>query len=117
MNTARSATTLIFPGDLTQPLCSEGIADMDGSSVDLIIIPVVTVISLAAWLLAVAHAATRPGWKHGPASREDSPMTPLPGAGVPFPRTEIPRPVRQPAETQAHGHRRALSHPARPAAR
>ena len=31
---------------------------MDGSSVDLIIIPVVTVISLAAWLLAVAYAAT-----------------------------------------------------------
>ena len=90
---------------------------MDGSSIDLIIIPVVVVISLAAWLLAVAHAATHLEWKHGQASREDSPMTPLPGAGVPFPRTEIPRPVRQPAETQAHGHRRALSYPARPAAR
>ena len=45
---------------------------MDGSSVDLIIIPVVTVISLAAWLLAVAYAATHLEWKHGPASREDS---------------------------------------------
>ena len=93
---------------------------MNGSSIDLIIIPVVVVISLAAWLLAVAHAATHLEWKHGQASREDSPMTPLPGVGVPCPRTEIPRPVRQPAETQAHGHRqarRALSHPARPAAR
>ena len=90
---------------------------MDGSSLSLITIPVVAVISLAAWLIAVAYAATHPEWKHGPASREDSPMTPLPGVGVPFPLTEIPRPVRQPAETQAHGHRRALSYPARPAAR
>jgi len=93
---------------------------MDGSSIDLIIIPVVVVISLAAWLLAVAHAATHLEWKHGQASREDSPMTPLPGVGVPFPLTEIPRPVRQPAETQAHGHRRTrptLSHPTHPAAR
>ena len=93
---------------------------MDGSSIDLTIIPVVVVISLAAWLLAVAYAATHLEWKHGPASREDSPMTPLPGVGVPLPRTEIPRPVRQPAGTPAHGHRsarRALSHPARPAAR
>jgi hypothetical protein len=73
---------------------------MDGSSIDLIIIPVVAVISLAAWLLAVAYAATHPEWKHGPTSREDSPMTPLPGVSVPFPRTEIPRPVRQPAETK-----------------
>ena len=93
---------------------------MDGSSIDLIIIPVVVMISLAAWLIVVFYAVTHPEWKHGPASREDSPMTPLRGVGVPLPRTEIPRPVRQPAETPAHGHRsarRALSHPARSADR
>jgi hypothetical protein len=33
---------------------------MDGSSLSLITIPVVAVISLAAWLLAVAYAATTP---------------------------------------------------------
>jgi hypothetical protein len=99
------------PADLTQPLCSEGIADKDGSSIDLIIIPVVVVISLAAWLLALAYAATQLEWKHGPASREDSPMNPLPGVGVPFPRTEIQRPVCQPTEIQAHGHRRARQYP------
>jgi hypothetical protein len=36
---------------------------MDGSSLDLIIIPIVTVISLAAWLIAVAYAAAHPQWK------------------------------------------------------
>ena len=108
------------PDDLTQPLCTEGIADMDGSSLSLIIIPVVVVISLAARLIAAAYAAAHPEWKHGPASPHDASTTPLPGVGVPLPRTEIPRPVRQPAETQAHGHRsagRALSRPARSAAR
>ncbi len=73
---------------------------MDGSSLSLIIIPVVVVISLAAWLILVAYAASHPEWKHGPASPQDALTTTLPGAGVPLPRTEIPRPVRQPADTR-----------------
>ena len=73
---------------------------MDGSSIDLIIIPVVVVISLAAWLIVVFYAVTHPEWKHGPASPQDASTTPLPGVGGPLPTTEIPRPVRQPAETK-----------------
>ena len=74
---------------------------MDGSSIDLIIIPVVVVISLAAWLIVVFYAVTHPEWKHGPAAPHDAPVTTLPGTGVPRPRTEIRRPARQPAETRA----------------
>jgi hypothetical protein len=33
---------------------------MDGSSLSLILIPVVAVISLAAWLIVVAYAASHP---------------------------------------------------------
>ena len=73
---------------------------MDGSSIDLIIIPVVVVISLAAWLIVVFYAVTHPGWKHGPAAPQQAPATALPGAAVPRPRAEIRHPVRQPAETR-----------------
>ena len=73
---------------------------MDGSSLLLIIIPVVVVISLAAWLIAVAYAVGHPKWKHGPASPHDAPATTPPGDGVPRPRAEIPRPARQPAGTR-----------------
>ena len=58
---------------------------MDGSSLSLIIIPVVVVISLAAWLILVAYAASHPAWKHGPASPQDARSATLPGAGVPLP--------------------------------
>jgi hypothetical protein len=37
---------------------------MDGSTLDLIVIPLVVVISLAAWLIAVAYAAAHPRWKN-----------------------------------------------------
>jgi len=74
---------------------------MDGSSLSLILIPVVVMISLAAWLIAVGYAASHPQWKHGPAAPHDAPVTTLPGTGVPRPRTEIRRPARQPAETRA----------------
>ena len=73
---------------------------MDGSSIDLIIIPVVVVISLAAWLIVVFYAVNHPAWKHGPAAQQHAPATALPGAAVPRPRTEIRHPVRQPAETR-----------------
>lgn len=36
---------------------------MDGSSLDLMIIPIVAVISLAVWLIAVAYVASHPQWK------------------------------------------------------
>jgi len=73
---------------------------MDGSGIDLIIIPVITVICLAAWLIAVFYAASHPAWKHGPAAQQQAPATALPGAAVPPPRAEIRHPVRQPAETR-----------------
>ena len=73
---------------------------MDGSSIDLIIIPVVVVISLAAWLIVVFYAVAHPEWKHGPASTQDAPATTLPGDGISRPRAEIPRPARQPAGTR-----------------
>ena len=73
---------------------------MDGSSLSLIIIPIVVVISLAAWLVAVAYAAGHPDWKHGPASPHDAPATTPPGDGVPRPRAEIPRPTPWPARTR-----------------
>jgi hypothetical protein len=79
---------------------------MDGSSLSLIFIPVGAVIALAAWLILVAHAATHPGWKHGPASPHGARTTPAPVAQIPRPRTQIPRPARQPAATRplAAGH-------------
>ena len=73
---------------------------MDGSSLSLIIIPIVVVISLASWLILVAYAASHPEWKNGPASPHDAPVTTLPGDGAPRPRAEIPRPARQPAQTR-----------------
>jgi len=41
----------------------EGRADMDGSSLSFIVIPIVVTISLAAWLILVAFAASHPQWK------------------------------------------------------
>jgi hypothetical protein len=78
----------------------EGITDMDGSSLSLIIIPVVVLISLAAWLILVAYAASHPEWKHGPAAPHDARTAMLPGAGVSLSRIDIPRPVRQLAGTR-----------------
>jgi hypothetical protein len=86
---------------------TEGIADMDRSSLSLILIPIVVVISLAAWLILVAYAATHPSWKHGPASPQGARTAPFPGAQVPLPRTEVQRPVPQPTGTKplaAAGH-------------
>ena len=101
---------------------------MDGSSLSLVLIPVVVVISLAAWLITVAYAASHPTWKHGPATPQTTqpaapadiqipqprtevpqPRTevPQPRTEVPQPRAEIPQPARQPAETRplaAAGH-------------
>jgi hypothetical protein len=36
---------------------------MDGSTADLIIIPIVAMLLLAGWLVAVFHAASHPQWK------------------------------------------------------
>jgi hypothetical protein len=35
---------------------------MTGTGTDLIIIPIVTIISLAVWLILVAYAAAHPSW-------------------------------------------------------
>jgi hypothetical protein len=45
---------------------------MDGASLDLIIIPIVVVVSLAAWLIAVAYAATHPRWRNDAPARASS---------------------------------------------
>jgi hypothetical protein len=88
------------PGQMADviPRAEDGRWDMDGSSLSLVIIPVVVVMSLAAWLIAVAHAAAHPEWKHSLASPQDASTTPLPGVGVSLPPTKIPCPVRQPTE-------------------
>jgi hypothetical protein len=56
---------------------------MDGSTASLIAIPIVVMLSLAAWLLTVAYAAAHPRWKHGAAaagaddhSQADAPIVP-----------------------------------------
>ena len=73
---------------------------MDGSSLSLILIPIVVVISLATWLILVAYAARHPGWKHGLAAPQGARTAPPPDAQIPLPRTQIPRFVRQPAGTK-----------------
>ena len=79
---------------------------MDGSTLSIVLIPVVVVISLAAWLIMVAYAASHPTWKHGLGSRQGEGTTPPPAAQnpppgtqispsrteIPTPRPEIPRP-------------------------
>ena len=36
---------------------------MTGSGIDLVVIPIVTTVSLAVWLIAVAYAASHPQWR------------------------------------------------------
>jgi hypothetical protein len=48
---------------------------MDGSTASLIAIPIVVTLSLAAWLLLVAYAASHPQWKHGPAMKHGPTVT------------------------------------------
>lgn len=80
---------------------------MDGSSLSVVLIPVVVVISLATWLILVAYAASHPNWKHRPASSQAARTTPPPQARIPAPRTAIRRPARRRAGTKpvaAGGH-------------
>jgi hypothetical protein len=76
---------------------------MDGSSLSIVLIPIVVVICLAAWLIMVACAASHPEWKHSPASppRSSEPAAradqrPLDASPA---LTEVPRP-RQSTETR-----------------
>ena len=87
---------------------------MDGSTLSIVLIPIVVVISLAAWLIMVAYAAGHPTWKHGLASPQGEGTTPPPAAQnpppgteippsrteIPRPRTETPGPTPQPAGTK-----------------
>jgi hypothetical protein len=80
---------------------------MDGSTLSLILIPVVAAISLATWLILVAYAAGHPRWKHGLAAPQGARTAPPPDAQIPLPRTQSPRPVRLSAATlppAAAGH-------------
>jgi hypothetical protein len=80
---------------------------MDGSSLSLILIPIVVVIGLATWLVLVAYAVGHPTWKHGPASPQGARTTPAPDAQLPLPPHQAPRTMRQPAATKplaAAGH-------------
>jgi hypothetical protein len=72
---------------------------MDGSTLSLILIPIVVVIGLATWLILVAYAVGHPTWKHGPASAQGARTTPAP-ARLPLPRTKVARPARRPAATK-----------------
>jgi hypothetical protein len=59
---------------------------MTGTGYDLIIIPIVTTISLAIWLILVAHAAAHPSWDRGRSARghaEEPVATRLPAGDVP----------------------------------
>ena len=63
---------------------------MDGSTASLIAIPIVVVLSLAAWLIVVAYAATHPRWKHGsPAAGQPSPGPAAPADAQPL--RSVPR--------------------------
>ena len=42
---------------------------MTGTGLDLIVIPIVTTVSLALWLILVAYAAMRPNWDSGRSAR------------------------------------------------
>jgi hypothetical protein len=75
---------------------------MDGSTLSVIIIPVVVVISLAAWLMLVYYADSHPRWRHGPATAADRPAPgprSLPGTDAGKTRSAGPdRPPAEPAE-------------------
>ena len=74
---------------------------MDGSSLSLILIPIVVVIGLATWLILVAYAASHPTWKHGPAAPQDARTTLPLDARIPLPRHPDPAPA--PPSARTHG--------------
>jgi hypothetical protein len=57
---------------------------MDGSSLSLIVIPIVVMAVLAAWLIIVYHAASHPLWRHQQARpHPDTQPTALPARQQP----------------------------------
>jgi hypothetical protein len=70
---------------------------MDGSPIDLIIIPIVVVLSLAGWLVAVYWADSHPRWggSHRPEQADASAAAPSLPAVTVAPR--LPRPGGRPA--------------------
>jgi hypothetical protein len=52
---------------------------MDGSALAVIVIPIVTSISLAAWLIMVFYADGHPGWARPPGRRSSGPAAPADG--------------------------------------
>jgi hypothetical protein len=52
---------------------------MDGSALAVIVIPIVTSISLAAWLIMVFYADSHPGWARPPGRRNSGPAAPADG--------------------------------------
>lgn len=104
---------------------------MDGSTADLFIIPVVAMILLAGWLIAVFHAASHPQWKAQRTTTADEIgstifgadlLSPAPLAGVapaeparrdviiPLPLPREPQPAVAPIS--AASARYAAEHPA-----
>jgi hypothetical protein len=94
---------------------------MDGSTADLIVIPIVAMILLAGWLVAVFHAASHPQWKaQRTAATGKIASTPLAAAApaepahrkviVPLPLPREPRPAAVPLSAAAA--RYAAEHPA-----
>jgi hypothetical protein len=76
---------------------------MDGSTLSIIIIiPIVTTISLAAWLTLVAYAASHPEWKtQKPAPRHQSAGRETPPPGIATRGSDPLSPERSPAGRRA----------------
>jgi hypothetical protein len=71
---------------------------MTGTGIDLIIIPVVTVVSLAVCLIMVAHAAAHPTWDSRRAARGAAEAP----AAVPAPAGDVPSGGRAAAPDTRH---------------
>lgn len=68
---------------------------MDGSSVSFIIIPIVTVLSLAVWLVMVAYADSHPRWGRGRSAGGHASSDQAAVADRHQPAARVHRPTRQ----------------------
>ena len=80
---------------------------MTGSGIDYIVIPIVATISLAAWLIAVAYAASHPQWGGGRSARRHATA----GQAAPADRRPSVVGVQDPAGTAVTGPVRDAGEP------
>jgi hypothetical protein len=74
---------------------------MDGSAADLIVIPIVVVISLAAWLILVAYAASHPEWRGRSQASAQGKQRPVALADQPRPDASVAAPA-EPGRERVH---------------